>query len=204
MANKNVVVDGVLYELSLADWKLQQQILSRAKVIRGYKTPQVESFVASKKLTDDVVTRLVGYTNVVYYNYETNVWNVNDYKGYETKFQDADTKKMLSFKSAMEREPQFCAQYEIVAAVTLRVGRIPGWGRTVSNPEFKDDGTAVVGNIIVKKHATGNYELLSKSWIGVDDFCISQVAVNSGARWFAFYGAGNHGFRVALIVSHER
>ncbi|MDE6250611.1 MAG: hypothetical protein K2M34_03185 [Alphaproteobacteria bacterium] len=214
--DKNIVIDGVRYKLSPADWELQQQILSRAIVVNNDKASPVKSdikpvatekvIVISEKLTDIVVNCLVGHINVVYYNCETNVWNTSKYNGYTINGQDTDTKRVKEFKSVMENIPAFNQQYEFAASVTMTIGKAfyPGWAKMISNPQYSQNGEAVVGNIIVKNKATGKYELYCKSWVGVYDFFSPRGAVRSGAFGFADYGARYSVFRAALLAAHTR
>lgn len=162
----------------------------------------------SEKLTDDVVKQLVGHTNVVYYNCETNVWNTNKYNDYAISRQESDIKRVKEFKSVMEKIPEFSNKYEFAASITMTIGKrsYPGWAMGISNPRYSENGTAVVGNIIVRNKATGKYELYCKSWIGVGvyDYFYPRNTVNCGVYSFVGYGARISVFRVALIAEHAR
>lgn len=215
--NNNVItIDGVRYKLAPADWNLHQQILSRATVLNDDNAPQDKSDIKpvtpaknitpEEKLTDDVVKRLVGHTNVVYYNFETKAWNTNTYNGYPIDGQKTDTGRAHDFKVAMEREPEFRAQYEMVASVTMTIDRkfYPGWTKTISNPVYSAKGTAVVGNIIAKNKTTGEYELYCKSWVGVYDFYNPPAAVDEGADGFTLCATQLSDYRATLIAAHTR
>lgn len=193
---KDIVIDGVQYKISPADWEQLQTILSRATVVN----------IAPKKLTDAVVERLVGHTNVVYYNCETNMWNTNKYNGYTINSQNSDTDRVKEFKSAMEREPKFSQQYEFAASITMTIDTVsfPGRGKLISNPKYNQKGTGVVGNIIVKNKATGKYELYCKSWVGVCNGEHPVFAAHFGAHGFAVGGARDSAFCAAVCAGHVR
>lgn len=207
--NKMTVIDGVRYELSPADYVLAsdhikqlRQILSRATVVKGTDA----SIVKTDNLNDAVIKKLAGCQNIVYYNYETKAWNTNTYNGYPINGQKIDTMVAKAFKEAMEKMPEFRAQYEMVASVTMTIESkfYPGWKKTISNPVYSKKGTSVVGNIIVKNKITGKYELYCKSWVGGNDYYFTAGAVSNGACGFAYYGARNSDFRAALIAAHTR
>ncbi|MDE6250610.1 MAG: hypothetical protein K2M34_03180 [Alphaproteobacteria bacterium] len=204
--NKDIVIDGVRYKLSPADWELQQQILSRATVVHDDKAPQVKSAGTSEKLNDAVVQRLVGHTNVVYYNCETNMWNTNKYNGYTIDGQVENAEHVKEFKTAMEREPKFSQQYEFAASITMTIDSVSfkGYGNPISNPKYNQKGRAVVGNIIVKNKLTGKYELYCKSWVGDGNYSYPECAVSSVADWFVRSGAYFSTFRAALFAAHVR
>ncbi|MDE6250719.1 MAG: hypothetical protein K2M34_03745 [Alphaproteobacteria bacterium] len=161
-----------------------------------------------EKLTDDVVKRLVGHTNVVYYNCETNAWNTSKYNGHTIDKQDADTKRVKEFKSIMEKIPLFSMLYEFAASVTMTIDidsvLYPVWCVQIGKPKYSRNGTTVVGNIIVRDKKTGEYELYGKSWVGVLNFCTPDVAVFEGANRFARIGACYPVFREALRKAHWR
>lgn len=209
MADKNSnnkVIDGVRYKLSAADCKQLQTILSRATVVQDDKTPQVKSAGTSEKLNDDVVKRLVGHTNVVYYNFETKAWNTNKYNGYQRINQTLDTGMVEIFKGKMEEIPLFAERYEMAASVTMTMQpRVyPGWGEKVQKPQYHRDSTAVVGNIIVKNKKTGRFSLYCPSWIGVHNYKIQEDAAVDGHFIFGWDGATNRDFRNALLLGHMR
>lgn len=158
------------------------------------------------KLTGATVKRLIGHTNIVYYNCETNVWNTNTYNGYRVRNQELDTGRVKEFKSVMEHKPEFNLQYEFSAPVIMTIDAIFifGQGSLIANPQYKKDGTGIVGNIIVKNKATGKYEMYCKSWVGVDFYCNPDRAADNGAGDFVRYGARNAGFRQALHTAHTR
>lgn len=158
------------------------------------------------KLTDDIVNRLVGHTNVVYYNCEKNVWNTNTYNGYKIDSQEIDTASVKFFKTVIEKEEFFIQHYEFAASITMTIDRasFPGYAKAITNPKYNQNGTAVVGNIIVKNKATGNYELYCKSWIGVFNYELPDFAVYDGAYWFADDCARFSDFRAAVCAAHAR
>lgn len=211
--NKMIIVDGVHYELLPADSEQLQQISSRAIVVKDEKAPQVTSVATAKpnmtpeKLTDDVVRRLIGHTNVLYYNFEINAWNTNRFDICKVPDKTDIINEVKQFKAVMEAAFEFDNQYEIVAPVTMSMDTTAysGYGKKVSNPKYNRTGKTVAGNIIVRNKETGRYELYCKYWVGGRCLVVCQDNADIyGTYYFVHDGIFGHVFRAALLVAHER
>lgn len=143
---------------------------------------------------------------VVCYNFTKKRWNTNRHNGCTIKNQKTATDDMNAFKAAMEQIPEFGAQYEIAAALTMTIDRefFHGWGNPVSNPVYSWRGPAVIGNLIVRNQETREYELYCKSWVGVSDYCTRDEAAIYGAHRFAQCGIWTSSFREKLIAAHTK
>lgn len=217
-AQNTQLIAGKQYVLTARDYNLLtkyaekiNEILARSRIVDNARKSApaknaATAMPAPTRLTDAMVKKLTGRTNVVYYNYATNAWNANTYNGYTINDQKTDTVRAKEFKTAMDKDPEFAKEYEMAATVTMTInsGAFKGAGKPVAHPRYSRGGTVVVGNIIVKNKKTNQYELYGKSWIGVNVFISVDAAVNNGARRFAFRGARDSDFRAAVLASRMR
>ena len=213
MANKMVIVDGVRYELSPADWNLQQQILSRARVVKDDKASQVkhvaEPVVAKKESApreqqpDDVVKGFIGHTNVVYYNWKTNKWNTNKYNGCLIEYIDRGM--FEKFKAEMENIPEFGRHYELLTPVIMATEFEWGFGELRPRPgaQYSEFGDDAVGNIIVRDKATGKLKLYWRSWLHIVGGNKTRAA-SRGMYSFVKEGAYFSRYRDKIIEAHTR
>lgn len=204
----NVVIDGVQHKISVPhyDWlKQQKQISPCVTVVKDDKVSQIKSAATPMNPKDAVVERLIGHTNVVYYDCETTAWNTAIYNGCVIDAQRNGEHSVKRFKSELERIPEFNRHYEFVASVTMTIDEasFPGVAGPISNPQYSNNGLAVVVNVIVKNKETGEYELYCKSWIGVSCFHNQYGAASCGANLFANAVACWPKFRHKLMCTHK-
>lgn len=152
------------------------------------------------------VKRLIGHTNVVYYNCETNAWNRKKYNNYKLDVRSTDARGFKECKAEMEAMPEFSQHYEFIAPVAMTIASpdFPGRARLISNPKYNRNGTAIIGNIIVRNKSTAIYELYGSTWVGVCDCVIPRSAAQNCARWFTEECAMFSSFCKALLVANAR
>lgn len=162
-------------------------------------TTHEESVQASNKLTDARIASLLGDTsNLVYFNYDAGEWNRNRYNDYNILGQDTDTRRAKEFKSKIEkRNPDY--ELVVMAVMTISKKDYPGWKKTIKNPKYSENGSGVVGNIILRNRKTGEL-VAGNSWVGVNDYYNPNVAVRNGAYWFAYLGARDSVFLAAVVA----
>lgn len=144
-------------------------------------------------LTQDKMKDLFGesYKNIVYFNYDTGVWNRPNYLGFSIGDQRVDTRDAMEMRRMIELEPQM-QKYELAASVTMATGdeEYPGTNRVAKIPQYKR-ARNIVGTLILRDKKTGKILPVVPCWLGVESYPKMSIA--------AFYGADGLAYKLANI-----
>ena len=161
----------------------------------------INSGVNKEVLTDDKMRSLFGasYNKIVYFNFDTGVWNRPNYLGFTIGDQRVDTNNALEMCKKIEQDPKM-AKYELVASVTMATSdnQYPGTGRCANNVDYKL-ASNIVGTLILRDRETGCILSMIPGWMGVDQFEKRSVAAFYGADAMAYKLANNSHLRLNFV-----
>ena len=131
------------------------------------------------------------YKNIVYFNYDTGVWNRPHYLGYSIGDQRVDTRDAMEMRRMIELEPQMQG-YELVASVTMATDdeNYPGTGRITHEPQYKR-ARNIIGTLILRDKKSGKILPVAPCWLGVESYPKMSIA--------AFYGADGLAYKLANV-----
>lgn len=192
MANHIVIIDGTRYALSPADSELLRQIKSRSSIAKD---------IEYEALTGSVVKRLIGHTNVIYYNLETRTWNSDRYVP-----RGDFSVNIRGFKTAMRFDPIVPQKYQLVAPVIMTINNHPDYkfAQLIHNPKYSEGGATAVGNVIIRNKSIKQCELFGKSWVYVDKFWFNDLLRLYGMKRFLQLVSLSPETRTALLAAHMR
>ncbi|MBQ4069872.1 MAG: hypothetical protein IJD52_00655 [Alphaproteobacteria bacterium] len=157
------------------------------QVINGAE--RTNSGLNVESLTPEKMRKLFGrnYKGVLYYDFDSDVWNTDTYMGVPISCQHVDTKDALRMKKSVEKEKLF-KPFDLVAAVIMAIDaqNYNGDGQLVAAPRFNYGGTAAVGNVVCRDKNTGLILPVSNNWIGIaaysDKFDVAEYAADAFAN----------------------
>ena len=161
------------------------------KEIKKFGSDTLPKATEKELLTVGKMKSLFGaaYKDIVYFNFDTGLWNRSSYLGFGIGNQNIDTRNALEMKSAVEKESEMQGR-EVVASVVKAVDRddYPGDGRISSGAKYKRSSN-VIGTLVLRDKNTGKILPIAPCWLGVEAYPMVSVA--------AFYGADGLGYKLA-------
>ena len=173
----------------------------------NFKTkPEVATTSEKEILTTVKMKSLFGasYDNIVYYNFDTDVWNRSKYLGFTMGNQSIDARNAIEMKRMVEMEPEM-QDLEVVASVTMSTtdAEYPGNGNVAAAVKYKRDRN-IVGTLVLRDKTTGKILPVVPCWLGVEDYSKISVAAFYGADGLAYKLANNGQLRRTFISELAR
>ena len=173
----------------------------------NFKTKPENKPVSEKEiLTASKMRNLFGasYENIVYYNFDTDVWNRSKYLGFTIGDQNIDARNAVDMKRMVEMEPEM-QDLEVVASVTMSTtdAEYPGSGNIASKVKYKR-ARNIVGTLVLRDKITGKILPVAPCWLGVEDYSKISVAAFYGADGLAYKLANNGQLRRMFISELAR
>lgn len=165
---------------------------------------QPKKTVPSEQLTTKALKRLIGHTNVIYYDFNKKVMvpdtlnydipsNLSVAEKYDRTCEREKLKKNLDENSdnfdyfIIQKHPE----YEFVAAVIMLTDvnhfNCHDDTRLIQNPPYVQNAKYVVGNLIMRDKATGKLELCGNNWFSVWSYDSTTDAIKFGMGKFLLY-----------------
>lgn len=141
-------------------------------------------------LNDRDMNTLFGekYHGLLYYNYDVNMWNANNYCGIDIPYQEVDTARAraLRIESEFNLTPNERRNRTLVAAVAMLTESptLPMLGHFTREPKFNPDGHTIVGNLVMRNAATGRLTTSGAGWLIAADYKDHELAIQDGANAF--------------------
>ena len=198
------------YNILVREFRRLGEKLENAEIIKPTKQknedrlPRVRGM--SGRLDTENMRVLFGakYKKVLFYNFETNMWNKKEYLGcpiYNVRYNTLNVKKI---KQCIEERYNYLEILGVaVMPISLEKYKDFMTGSIVSEPKFNANGLGAVGAIVCRDRRFGQIMGVDGNWIMVESYPTTQDLVQAAVSRFAVECVMNYHFMTELMEYYK-
>ena len=158
--------------------------------------------VPLKQFSDNNIQEIFreNYNGLLYYNFDSNTWNRNNYLGYEINNQILDTEYAIDAANAWKFYSHNSRLRPVAMAfMAVNLAKYRGDMRLHILPRFEPTGTAIVAAFLTRDAKSGRITPFDGFWVGVGSFDRQDVAACVAPIVFADRFARNAQWRNTIF-----